>query len=235
MKPYYKHYLFDCDGVILDANRVKTDAFRACAKAYGSSAAEDLVAYHLSTGGVSRYQKFRWLLDKYSPCSDKADYQVLLDCYAQRVYEQLLLCDIAPGLSDFRAQTAQSSWTIISGGDQNELRDVFEQRSLSSLFDGGIYGSPIDKMEHLERLIIAGMQADEALFIGDSMYDLTCAKAFSIDSVFLSDWSEIIPVQVKAEAPQTVIFKNISEMSKVFKNIGRIMPIQVQDLNHGNK
>ncbi|RUO65859.1 Phosphoglycolate phosphatase, HAD superfamily [Pseudidiomarina planktonica] len=213
MKSHYQHYLFDCDGVILDANRVKTDAFGDCAEVYGSAAKADLVAYHQQTGGVSRYQKFRWLLDKYAPQASEADYQALLECYAQRVYDQLLSCASAPGLTEFRAQTSASSWTVISGGDQKELRDIFKQRGLAKLFDGGIFGSPTDKMTHLEQLITAGVEPQTSLFIGDSIYDLQCAKAFAIDSVFVSDWSEVSPETVRNQAPQTPIFKNIAELA----------------------
>lgn len=213
MKLHYQHYLFDCDGVILDANLVKTDAFGGCAEIYGSAASADLVAYHKQMGGISRYQKFRWLLDKYAPHASEADYQALLDCYAQRVYEQLLSCASAPGLTEFRAQTSASSWTVISGSDQNELRDIFNQRGLAKLFDGGIFGSPTEKMAHLEQLIAAGLKPEASLFIGDSMYDLQCAKAFAIDSVFVSEWSEVSLETVRTQAPQTPIFKNIAELA----------------------
>ncbi|CAM5206841.1 HAD family hydrolase [Alishewanella longhuensis] len=233
MKLHYQHYLFDCDGVILDANRVKSDAFGSCAKIYGSAAAADLVAYHQQTGGVSRYQKFRWLLDKYAPQASEADYHALLDCYAQRVYEQLLSCDSALGLTEFRAQTLASSWTVISGGDQNELRDIFNQRDLAKLFDGGIYGSPTDKMSHLEQLIAAGLKPEASLFIGDSMYDLQCAKAFAIDSAFVSEWSEVSLETVRTQAPKTPVFRNIAELAALLEQSMIIETSSKKDSEHG--
>jgi hypothetical protein len=40
--------VFDCDGVVLNSNRIKTEAFRLVAAPYGEAAAEALVQYHLA-------------------------------------------------------------------------------------------------------------------------------------------------------------------------------------------
>jgi len=42
----YKTLVFDCDGVILDSNRVKTDAFHKAALFYGGEVADIFVQYH---------------------------------------------------------------------------------------------------------------------------------------------------------------------------------------------
>ena len=56
----YKTLIFDCDGVILDSNRLKTQAFFEASKRYGKRAATKLVEYHLENGGVSRFKKFEY-------------------------------------------------------------------------------------------------------------------------------------------------------------------------------
>jgi beta-phosphoglucomutase-like phosphatase (HAD superfamily) len=56
----YKTLVFDCDGVILDSNQIKTEAFNRVGLQFGSEAANELVSYHLQHGGVSRYQKFEY-------------------------------------------------------------------------------------------------------------------------------------------------------------------------------
>lgn len=213
MKSKYSHYLFDCDGVILDSNRIKTDAFEYAARIYGSEAAEDLVAYHLENGGVSRHKKFRWLLDKYVPQATEKEYRDLINCYAQRVYNQLLSCDVAPRLKKLRAQTLDSQWVVISGGEQDELRSIFKQRGLANMFDGGIFGSPTDKINHLERLISGGIKPEDCLLIGDSLYDLKCASSFAIDSIFVSKWSDVNTEIVRSEYPKTPIFESITVLS----------------------
>ncbi len=54
----YRTFIFDCDGVLIDSNRVKSNAFFAAGLLYGEEAAHRLVEYHRSSGGVSRYKKF---------------------------------------------------------------------------------------------------------------------------------------------------------------------------------
>ncbi len=63
----YSTLVFDCDGVVLDSNRVKTEAFRIAAGLWGAEPASALVAYHVANGGISRYVKFAHFLDQILP------------------------------------------------------------------------------------------------------------------------------------------------------------------------
>ena len=53
----YSHLFFDCDGVILNSNKVKTNAFYKIALEYGDESAKKLVNYHIQNGGISLYTK----------------------------------------------------------------------------------------------------------------------------------------------------------------------------------
>lgn len=79
---------------------------------------------------------------------------------------------------------------IVSGGDQGELREVFEARGLSHYFSGGIFGSPTDKQEILLRELNCGNLVLPAVFLGDSRYDYESAMKFGLDFVFISQWTE---------------------------------------------
>ena len=57
----YQTLVFDCDGVILNSNRIKTQAFYDVAKVYGHDPAQTLKDYHILNGGISRYEKFEYL------------------------------------------------------------------------------------------------------------------------------------------------------------------------------
>ena len=60
----YSTLVFDCDGVVLDSNKVKTEAFYQATLPYGKSAAQAMVDYHVANGGVSRYKKFTYFLQQ---------------------------------------------------------------------------------------------------------------------------------------------------------------------------
>lgn len=193
MKPTVTDYhalVFDCDGVVLHSNRVKTDAFYRATLPYGEVAAQAMVAYHISRGGVSRYKKFAHFLERIVPHQTGPGLEELLEAYARHVSRGLLACEVAPGLEELRKSTPHARWLIVSGGDQAELRKVFSQRSISKLFDGGIFGSPDSKDEILQRELSSGLLRAPALFLGDSRYDHQASENAGLDFVFVSKWSE---------------------------------------------
>ena len=53
--------VFDCDGVLLNSNKIKTQAFYKCALPYGEKYATMLADYHIENGGISRNYKFKYL------------------------------------------------------------------------------------------------------------------------------------------------------------------------------
>lgn len=187
----YKTLVFDCDGVVLNSNKVKTDAFYNAALDYGEKAASSLVEYHIANGGISRYKKFTYFLEHIVRDFSDSALEQLLTKYASCVRSGLLSCDIAPGLGNLRKNTPNSKWLIVSGGDQQELREIFEQRDIHKWFDGGIFGSPDNKELILSREIEKGNISKPALFLGDSKYDYQAAKSANLDFVFLTNWSEV--------------------------------------------
>lgn len=186
--------MFDCDGVVLDSNLVKTEAYFRTAKNLGATdlQAQALVDYHVKLGGISRYHKFEYYLREIlnQRVTDSA-VQALLVEFSRELEVGLMECDIAEGLSTLRDATPQANWMILSGGDQQEIRTLFAARNLSSFFDGGLFGSPDNKDTVLAREMANGNLRMPALFIGDSKYDYEAAKRAGLDFVFLSDWTEV--------------------------------------------
>lgn len=187
----YCSLVFDCDGVVLNSNRVKTEAFRIAALPYGAAAAESLVQYHLRNGGISRYAKFSQFLEKTVAGMNGPGYDALLASYAEAVLDGLMSCEVAPGLDTLRDQTPDARWMIVSGGDQAELREVFATRGLDHFFDSGIHGSPDPKDTILTRLRDDGTIKYPGLFFGDSVYDFQVSVPAGLDFVFLHGWSDV--------------------------------------------
>lgn len=190
----YQTIVFDCDGVVLDSNAIKTRAFHRAALPYGDAAARALADYHRTNGGISRYEKMRYFLDRIVPefadGSRGPDLGELLDSFAAIVTSELMRAPIAEGLGALR-RALDSRWIIASGGDQDELRQVFAERGLSDWFDGGIFGSPTSKDDILEREVARGNITAPALYLGDSTYDYRCASRAGLDFIFVSAWSEV--------------------------------------------
>lgn len=189
----YSTLVFDCDGVILDSNRLKTQAYFDTAIAYGANAeqARAITDYHVRLGGVSRYPKFQYFLEKilYQPATEE-NLEFLLERFASEIHQGLLHCRVAEGLHELRASYPRMRWMVLSGSDQQELRRLFQQRGLDTLFDAGIFGSPDDKRQVLERELRNHNIKPPALFIGDSQYDHQVAAGAGLDFVFLSAWTE---------------------------------------------
>lgn len=217
----YKSIVFDCDGVVLDSNVVKTEAYFRTAKNLGATdkQAQALMDYHVKLGGISRYHKFDYYLREilHKPATKDA-IQALLDEFGRELEVGLMTCEIAPGLIELRNATPNARWSILSGGDQQELRTLFANRSLSSdinlgsLFDGGIFGSPDNKDEVFAREKANGNLQFPALFLGDSKYDFEAASAAGLDFVFISDWTEVPDWQAYCSSNNLKVMRNISSL-----------------------
>lgn len=188
----YKTIIFDCDGVVLDSNRIKSDAFYRVALPYGEDAANSLRKYHINNGGVSRYVKFEFFLTNIlNKKIEDVELNNLLEKFSFEVKRALLSCDVVEGLSKLRRATKSAVWLIVSGGDQKELREVFEEKELSVFFDGGIFGSPDNKDKIIQKGVSDGIISEPCLFVGDSKYDFQSARNASFDFVFISQWTEV--------------------------------------------
>jgi phosphoglycolate phosphatase-like HAD superfamily hydrolase len=188
----YKTVIFDCDGVILNSNKIKTDAFFQIAKSIGTSDnADQLVRYHKQNGGVSRNKKFSYFITKILNIKfNQKMADDLCNSYGDLVISELIECEINEHLAELKNILNNSKWMVISGGNQNELRYVFNHRDITYFFEKGIYGSPDSKEDIFAREIERQNIIYPAIFIGDSEYDYLASNKFDIDFLFISQWTE---------------------------------------------
>jgi len=188
----YRTWIFDCDGVLLNSNEVKTRAFRAVASRYGDAAASAMVTHHVANGGVSRYEKWAWFFDcvlRRDP--EPGELEALLDAFADACRRGLRQVDEDPGIHHVLAEIRRSGSKVyvVSGSDQAELRELLGERSFGSLFDD-VYGSPAPKVD-LIGSIVNRPHRRPAVVVGDSLYDHDAAKANGLDFIFVSHWTEL--------------------------------------------
>jgi phosphoglycolate phosphatase-like HAD superfamily hydrolase len=188
----FKTIIFDCDGVILNSNRVKMEAYYKVALShYGEKHATSLVEYLAKNTGNPREHFFNHFLTNIVPKEALGKgVNELVSEVTLEIYQGLMECEISQSLFDLRENTPGLKWLIVSGGVEDELRDVFFKRSLLDLFDGGIYGGPMTKDEILNSLIRENNLEFPALFLGDSKYDYEVANRANLDFLFVSEWSE---------------------------------------------
>jgi phosphoglycolate phosphatase-like HAD superfamily hydrolase len=210
----YNTIVFDCDGVVLDSNKIKTQAFFNAAISYGAIKAQELVNYHIERGGVSRYKKFEWFIERYGALPH-TDLKKLLENYAEEVEKGLLSCKIANGLKEFRELTSNAKWLIVSGGAQHEIREIFHKRNIAKYYESGVFGSPDTKDEILKRELANGNISFPALFIGDSKYDFEAATNANLDFIFLTDWSEVVDKETWCNDNSIEMKSNLGEFLNV--------------------
>jgi len=99
---HYKVWFFDCDGVLLDSNSVKTEAFYETVLKYGQDKAESFVKYHQDHGGISRFEKFKYFFETMLGMkSFKADLARVLEEYGEIVKTKLIQCQETERLHEF--------------------------------------------------------------------------------------------------------------------------------------
>ena len=207
--------MFDCDGVVLNSNHLKIQAYYEVAIQFGASQAQAqaLVEHHIALGGVSRYPKFEYFLSEimHQPITNSAMSQ-LLQSFTNQVKNLLSTCEISPYLEALKARTKTTKWIILSGGDQIEIREIFKQRKLEKLFEGGIFGSPDNKDQVLSREKTNGNIEFPALFIGDSRYDYQASTQAGLDFVFLTDWTDVPGWKLFCEQKNIKMLNNLGSL-----------------------
>lgn len=212
----YKTIVLDCDGVVLNSNQTKIDAYYNASKRMGGTdaQAQAFVDYHVKLGSIPRNDKIKYYLTEIDPKPiTPALFQQFMDTFTVILEETLMQCEIAPGLKALKAATSQAKWMLMSGGDQSELRELFPKRDLAHYFELGIYGGPVKKNEHLAELIAKGDIQMPALFVGDSKFDHQASTGAGLDFVFLSDWTDVADWQNYCESKQITVRKNLGALA----------------------
>lgn len=205
---------FDCDGVILDSNEIKSSAFYSVAKNFcDEKMAHAFMEYHQKNGGISRFHKFEYL---FIGMLNRTDYQEdlnkALNLYADTVYSELLKCPLIDGVEKFLKETHGAKKYVVSGGKQTELEAVFKDRGLDVYFDG-ICGSPRDKFQILNDLGLSVGSENQGTYFGDSRLDYEVANKFGLGFVFIHGKSEFKDWKNYFRDKQITLARDFSEIN----------------------
>lgn len=207
--------MFDCDGVVLNSNKTKVNAYFAVAKRMGGTdeQAQALVDHHVQKGSFPRNGKIEFYLKNIKKQAITPELmQAYMHAFDEILDETLMECEVSPALPELKSATPNARWMLLSGGDQAELRRIFERRDLTPLFEAGIFGGPDIKDTVLAREIASSNLQLPALFLGDSKYDHQAATKAGLDFVFLTDWTEVKDWQRYCTQLAILTKKNLAEL-----------------------
>jgi phosphoglycolate phosphatase-like HAD superfamily hydrolase len=208
----YELFVFDCDGVILDSNGIKSQAFFDVVRRFGQERAERFVAYHKLHGGVSRQEKFKYFVAEILAVgrADQASLEhELVEAYGLICREALLKCSMIPGIQAFLASLPTKIRNyVVSGGAQTEVRDVLRERRLDPFFSL-ILGNPKSKQENMQHLLESGALQGRGAYFGDARLDMELARQFGLDFVFVSGASEWAQAEVEFHGERIYDFKEL--------------------------
>ncbi len=174
--------IFDFDGVIVESEEIKTRAFVAMYRPYGTAVVDAVVAHHRANGGISRRKKIRWCHRTQLGIElDEAALADLSHRFSRMIEDEVVACDWVPGALDILAEHhGRRQMFVVSGTPHDELRRIFARRDLDRWFVE-VWGSPPGKPEKVAEILRRHRLDPRAvLFVGDAMADLRAARAHGL-------------------------------------------------------
>jgi phosphoglycolate phosphatase-like HAD superfamily hydrolase len=192
--------IFDFDGVLVESVDTKTKAYASLFAGEGEEVVSKVVAYHLEHGGVSRFEKFKFIYHEIlqRPLSEEK-FVALCEDFSRRVVDEVVNARWVDGAREFLENKKNTyQFFVVSGTPDEELRAIIERRGMESSFVA-VFGSPKTKDVLLNELMaLYGFKCNELIFVGDATTDLQAAKSTGIRFI----WRRISP-----ETPPMINFE----------------------------
>lgn len=176
-----KAIIFDCDGVILDSNDIKTRAFASLFQDYPEHL-EEIIKLFVFRGGMSRFKKFEIIYKDIlgKPLSEERK-EELGKQFSALFYESILKCSFIEGAQEFLEKYHQKMPLFVaSGTPDEEIKSIIKERGLESYFKG-VFGSPTAKKDIILKIMNDfQLKPEEVIFVGDSIDDYEGAQAAGV-------------------------------------------------------
>lgn len=209
-----KGLIFDFDGVIAESNNVKTEAFVKLFRDYPRHIKESVRIFHLENGGMSRFDKFRYIYANFlkQPLPEKR-FDELCTEFNRIVFDGVVNAPMVDGVEDFlRRNKNRYDMYVVSGTPQDEIRAIVQRRRLGDYFIG-VYGSPSSKKDLIRSILQEKhYNPKEVVFLGDSINDYEGAKGAGIG--FIAKISYDLGVEQFPGAKLKIKIKKIAELEK---------------------
>lgn len=177
--------VFDFDGVIADSNHIKTDAFVKLFEDYPQRIRELIRKFHLQNGGMSRFDKFRYIYANFLKEElSEEKFNKLCDDFNELVINGVINAPLFDGVEDFLKKHKNAyDMYIVSGTPDYEIKEIARKRKLDKYFLK-VLGSPRAKKELIEEVLRSkNYKREEVILIGDSINDYEGAMAAGVEFV----------------------------------------------------
>jgi len=184
-------HIFDCDGVLILSNRLKTQCFNEIASKFvPKNLVNQFVDFHKTNGGLSRWEKFEYLKD-ISTDFDLPSVDSLSEEFASLVDAKSYTISPIPGALEYVEKLTKESATIyvVSGGEQSQVRRILMNLKFN-IDRERVFGSPTNKFNHFKN-IRNKHQFSDAMTYGDSLLDAKCAISIKSEFTFVYEDSDI--------------------------------------------
>ncbi len=170
--------IFDFDGVIINSHKIKSAAFFKIFKIYGENVGLSALNYHIKNIGKSRYQKFRFIYEKFLRKKFTKKELIKIDkAFEEFTVNKILKMKPNPNLINFlKKNKNKHKFYVSTGTPQKKIKILMKKKNLYNLFRK-IYGSPKSKIDHIKKIV---KKNKKTIFIGDSLEDYKCAKKMNI-------------------------------------------------------
>ena len=198
-----KVLVFDMDGVLLDSNHLRDEAFVHIFATIGCEDREQVLAIHRNNRGLYRQDKISLITEQIfgSPPSFEV-LDRLLQLFSQYVRERILSCPLFPGVMEFLEAQVRRDLFVVSAAQHEEVRWVAESLDLSRFFRG-IYGGPTKKTDWLRKIMLANAYNSlEVTFVGEQVSDYQAAREVEVNFVAM------VPGQEEHSFPASVLCVN---------------------------
>lgn len=164
--------ILDFDGVIVESLPLKTAAFRKVFS-FAPEHLDEIIAFHLDNGGMSRYDRFRYIYANilHEPLTPEQE-ERLAGEYVSLIFESMLTVPYVRGAESLlRDCSRRLPLYIVSATPEGEMQEIARRRDLTKYFVR-VYGSPKTKAECIREILAeTGASPEEALFAGDAPND----------------------------------------------------------------
>jgi phosphoglycolate phosphatase-like HAD superfamily hydrolase len=203
-----KVLIMDFDGVVIESNAVKTEAFQQVFSRFPKYA-DAMMAFHYKHVPLNRFAKFEHLLKLMGRAGDTMFMKDIADDFSEKVLEGMMRVPLVPGAENFLFRMTQRLPVYLASvTPAEELAIVLEKRGLVHWFRG-VYGCPpwTKPLAIQDILAREGADSGDALLIGDSDGDQQAAAIAGVR--FLARDSGL-----SFDKPAPLIFADLDEISQ---------------------